>query len=518
MIIVELPKAHIFWDYSRLGYAKNEHYDEALELFCKMTRAHIKPDQFTFASVLSACASLGALEHGKGIHACILKRKFESDLSIGNTLVTLYAKCGRIEDAHKVFEKMPKQDIISWIALISGYAQSGHGKESLNLFSEMLQTQVKPNQFAFSSILSACATLATLEKGKMFHAHMIKTGFDTDVSVANALVTMYTKCGSIEDAELVFEKIPKRDVVSWNAIIAGYAQHGKGYIALRLFEEMQWAGIKPNHTTFVGVLSSCSHVGLLAEAHHLFDSMIGDYGVLPRAEHYACIVDLLGRAGHLDEAMKVIKGMPFEPSALIWRTLLGACRIYGNLELGKHAAECIIRLEPEDDAAYVLLSNIYASLDQWDCVEKVRNMMESRGLKKKIGQSWIEVKNKLHSFAARDESHPQTKEIYEKLVELNRQMKAAGYVPDTNFVLHDIDEERKKELLCYHSEKLAIAFGLISTPCGTPLRIIKNLRVCGDCHTATKFISKIVGRVIVMRDNSRFHQFDGGICSCGDYW
>jgi pentatricopeptide repeat protein len=329
---------------------------------------------------------------------------------------------------------------------------------------------------------------------------------------------MYSKCGSIEDAFQTFDVMSERNVISWNAMIAGCAQHGCGKEALKLFAQMPQAGIEPDHISFVSALSACSHSGLVDEGLQLFDSMCRDYCIAPREVHYACMIDLLGRAGRLDEARDFMKTIPFAPDAYVWGALLGACRLYGNIDLGKHAAECLFQLEPHNAAKYVLLSNIYAAAGRWDDVAKVRKIMKDRGVQKQPGCSWIEVKNKVHTFMVEDKSHPQTEEIYSTLEELARQMEAAGYVPDTNFVLHDVEMEQKEHSLYHHSEKLAIAFGLISTLPGLPVRIIKNLRVCGDCHTATKFISKIVEREIIIRDANRFHHFKDGLCSCGDYW
>lgn len=318
--------------------------------------------------------------------------------------------------------------------------------------------------------------------------------------------------------DFFFDIITERDVVAWTAMIVGHAQHGEGDKALELFEQMQSEGIKPNHITFVGVLSACSHVGLINEGWQYFEFMNRDHSIVPTVDHYACMVDILGRAGRQDEAENLINQMPFKPNALVWRTLLGTCRIHGKMELGKRAAERILELEPDDDATYVLLSNMNASVGDWDNVTKIRKMMTERGIKKKVGQSWTVVKNRVHTFVACDKSHPQTDVIYAKLDELRKEMKKVGYVPDTNFVLHDVEEEQKEHLVFHHSEKLAIAFGLISTPSGSSIVIFKNLRICGDCHTAIKFISEIVTREIVVRDANRFHHFKGGFCSCNDYW
>jgi len=312
--------------------------------------------------------------------------------------------------------------------------------------------------------------------------------------------------------------MPKRNVVSWTAMIISYAHHGRGKEALQLFEEMQQAGARPNRITFIGVLSACCYLGLVKEGCYYFDSMSRDHGISAQVEHYTCMVDMLGRAGLLAEAEEFVHQMPFEPDPVIWRTLLGACRVHGNVELGKHAAEIVFRQNPQDASSYKLLSNIYATAGRWDDVANVRKIMKERVARKEPGLSWIEVKNQVHSFVSGDRQHAQTEKIYAQIEELNEKMKEIGYVPDTSFALHDIDKELKEELLCHHSEKLAIAFGLISTPPGILIRIIKNLRMCGDCHTATKFISKIVGREIVVRDANRFHHFKDGFCCCRDYW
>jgi pentatricopeptide repeat protein len=381
----------------------------------------------------------------------------------------MYGECGSIEDAHSVFDKISERDVISWTAVTAGHAHNGDGKGALKLFREMQQTGLKPNQFTFTSVLSAISHLTTLDQGKELHAHITKTGFELDVSIGNALITMYAKCGNINYACQVFCRMPQYDTVSWNAMIGGYAQHGCGKEALQLFEQMQLASTKPNHITFVGVLSACSHVGLVNEGYFYFDSIKRDHSILPIMEHYACMVDLLGLAGCLDEAQRFINTMPCEPNACMWRSLLAACRIHGNEKLGIHAAERLLQLEPQDDAAYVLLSNIYAAAGRWDDVASVRNLMKELRVEKEPGFSWITVRNKVHAFFSQDRLHPQMEKIYAKLDELSEQMKDAGYVPDTSYVLHDVDEEQKEYFLRYHSERLAIAFGLISLPFGIPL-------------------------------------------------
>eukprot|EP01018_Ginkgo_biloba_P024429 Gb_13303 [translate_table: standard] len=508
----------VSWTAMISGYVQNGHDNEALAHFHRMQLAGVMPDLVTLVSVLSTCARLRALQQGKWVHDCIIRSGIEADVFVGNALVDMYAKCASIDFARQLFNKMTKRNVVSWSAMIAGYAQNGHAKEALTVFNQMQLADMKPNSITMVSVLSSYAQLGALQQGKWIHDYIIRSGFESDVFVGTALIDMYAKCGSIEIARQMFDKMSKRNVVSWNAMIAGYGMHGHGEEALQIFLKMQQACIEPNYITFISVLSACSHAGLVDEGWQYFNSITRDYCIKPRVKHYACMVDLLGRAGRLDEAQDFIKRMPLEPDAGVWGALLGACRIHCNIELGERVAECLFNLQPENAGYYVLLSNIYAAAGRWDDVAKMRTLMKDRGLNKKAGCSLIEVNGKIHAFLVGDRSHPQSEKIYAMLETLSRQMKNAGYVPHTNFVLHDVEEEVKKHMLYSHSEKLAIAFGLISTSPGTPIWITKNLRVCVDCHIATKFISKIVKRKIIVRDANRFHHFKDGLCSCGDYW
>jgi pentatricopeptide repeat protein len=402
--------------------------------------------------------------------------------------------------------------------MIAGYTQNGLANEALSIFHEMQLSGTKPNAVTMVSVVLACARLAALQQGKCFHAYIIKCVFDLNVVLETTLIDMYAKCGKVEIARQMFDNISRKNVVSWTAMIGGYAMHGLAEDAHALFIQMVQVGMKPDHITFTHILYACTHAGLVEEGWKYFNCMKQDYSITPRVDHYACMVDLLGRAGHLDEAQELIKHMPLEPNAGVWGALLGVCRTHGNIELAKHVAERLFELEPEDAGNYVLLSNIYAAAGRWDDAAKVRTMMKSKGLKKTPGCSLIEVNKKVHSFLVGDQLHPQSEQIYAVLENLKMQMKEAGYVPDTNFVLHNVEEEVKEHMLHSHSEKLAIAFGLINTSPGTPIHITKNLRVCGDCHRATKFISKIVRREIIVRDSNHFHHFKEGLCSCRDYW
>ncbi|KAJ7542120.1 hypothetical protein O6H91_10G090800 [Diphasiastrum complanatum] len=505
----------VSWNAMIAGYAQNGLGKEALALYKQMKQEGVQPNNVTFVVLLKACASLAALEQGKQLHSDIIKRGFQSDVIVGNTLVDMYAKCKCIEDARELFNYMSERDVVSWSAMIAGYAQNGLGKEALALYEQMKQEGVQPDIVTFTCVLSACASLAALEQGKQLHFDIIKRGFQSDVIVGSTLVDMYAKCGCIEDARELFNYMSERDVVSWSAMIAGYAQNGLGKEALALYEQMKQEGVQPDNVTFTCVLSACAHSRLVDEGRYVFDSMCKDHDVTPTKEHYACMVDLLARAGCWADAELFINKMPIQPDSVVWMTLLGAARNHGHVEIGRRAFDLVVKLEPKNAAPYVLLSNIYAAAGRNDELAKIRNEMKDAGLKTIHGCSWIEVDNQVHAFVVGDATHPQ---ILAELDRLAGLMKEAGYIPDLSFVLDDVEDEEKEKALCKHSEKLAIAFGLISTPPETTIRIKKNLRVCGDCHNATKIISKIVRREIIVMDANRSHHFKDGFCSCRDYW
>jgi len=302
-------------------------------------------------------------------------------------------------------------------------------------------------------------------------------------------------------------------------MISGLAKHGYAERALELFHDMISAGVKPNDVTYIAVLSACSHSGLVKEGKEHFRMMQKDHGLIPRMEHYACMVDLLGRSGLVKEALDFINEMPWKADTLVWKTLLGACKTHNNMDVGEIAAKHIIELEPQDPAPYVLLSNLYADAGLWDQVARIRSAMRNKNLMKETGLSWMHVENTIHEFRAGDTSHPQAEEIYTKLDKLIRDIKGMGYVPNTSIVLHDMPDELKEQFLLQHSEKIAVAFGLISCTSATkPIRIFKNLRVCADCHSALKYVSKATGREIILRDSNRFHMMKDGECSCREYW
>lgn len=505
----------VSWTAMINGYLQNGSTELAVNLFSQMRREGVKPNHFTYSTILKVQHAVSISQ----IHAEVIKVNYEKSSSVGTALLDAYVKIGNINDAVKVFELVEAKDIIAWSAMIAGYAQTGETEEAVKIFLQLTKEGIKPNEFTFSSIINTCASsAASVEQGKQFHAYAIKMRLNNALCVSSALVTMYAKRGNIESAHEVFKRQGERDLVSWNSMISGYAQHGHAKKALEVFEKMQNQNLEVDAITFIGVISACTHAGLVDEGQSYFNMMVNDHCINPTMEHYSCMVDLYSRAGLLGKAMDIINGMPFPPCATVWRTLLAACRVHRNIELGKLAAEKLILLQPQHSAAYVLLSNIYAAAGKWQERATVRKLMDKRRVKKEAGYSWIEVKNKTYSFLAGDMSHPLSDCIYSKLADLNTRLKDAGYHPDTNYVFHDVEDEHKEAILSQHSERLAIAFGLIATAPEVPIQIVKNLRICGDCHNFIKLVSLIEQRYIVVRDSNRFHHFKGGLCTCGDYW
>ncbi|GAB2218223.1 hypothetical protein Droror1_Dr00001442 [Drosera rotundifolia] len=402
--------------------------------------------------------------------------------------------------------------------MISGYAQHGLNEMAISLFQEMQAYDVHPNHVTITSVLSACAQLGALTVGKWVHELISKYRLDPNIYVSTALIDMYAKCGNIVKARELFHEIPDKNVVSWNAMISGYGLHGLGHEAVKLFCDMFHLGITPSEVTFLCVLYACSHAGLVDEGNKIFECMVHDYNVEPFAEHYACMIDLFGRSGQLQKAVDFIKKMPVEPGPQVWASLLGACLIHKATDLARTASDRLRHLDPENTGHYVSISNIYSADRNYAAAASVRQVAKNRRLAKTPGCTLIEVGNTSHVFMSGDKSHPQSAAIYKKLEMLIAKMKVAGFQTEASSTLHDVEEEEKELMVNVHSEKLAIAFGLISTEPGTEIRIFKNLRVCIDCHNATKFMSKITDRIIIVRDANRFHHFQDGVCSCGDYW
>ena len=503
---------------------------ETLDVFREMQVCGSKPNEVTLVSLLSGCASVGALLHGKETHCYAIKcmlnfegSDLEDDLMVINALIDMYAKCKSINVARTMFDSIePKdKDVVSWTVMIGGYAQHGEANDALELFSWMFKQDglVKPNCFTISCALIACARLAALRLGRQIHAYILRNHFDSAfLYVANCLIDMYAKSGDIDVARFVFDNLKQKNFVSWTSLMTGYGMHGRGKEALEVFDEMRRVGLQSDGVTLLVVLYACSHSGMIDQGIEFFNSMSKEFGVIPGQEHYACMVDLLGRAGRLNEAMELIEGMQMEPSSIVWVALLSGCRIHANVELGEHAAKQLLELNSENDGSYTLLSNIYANARRWKDVARVRSLMKNSGIRKRPGCSWVQGKKGTTTFYVADKTHPQSKQIYEILRGLTQRIKVLGYVPETSFALHDVDDEEKVDLLFEHSEKLALAYGILISAPGAPIRITKNLRVCGDCHNAITYISMIIDHEIILRDSSRFHHFKKGSCSCSGYW
>ena len=523
--------------------------DQAFLLYFQLLSSETVPNEFTFSSILKSCSSQSV----KAIHTHVLKfglgldpyvatglvdvysrggdvvsaqkvfdRMPERSIVSSTAMITCYAKQGNVESARALFESVPEteRDIVSWNVMIDGYAQHGFPSEALMLFQKLLaKGKPKPDEITVVATLSACSQIGALESGRWIHVFIKRSRIRVNVKVCTALIDMYSKCGSLEEAVSVFNDAPRKDVVAWNAMIAGYAMHGYSQEALRLFDEMQGtAGLQPTDITFIATLQACAHAGLVKEGVRMFESMGQEFGIKPKIEHYGCLVSLLGRAGRLKQAYEIIRNMEIEADSVVWSSLLGSCKLDGDFVLGKEIAEYLIGRNITNSRTYVLLTNIYASVGNYEGVAKVRSLMKEKTIVKEPGVSAIEVDDRVHEFRAGDRNHLQSKQIYTMVRKMSERIKSCGYVPDTNAVLQDLEETEKEESLEVHSERLAIAYGLISTKPGSPLRIFKNLRVCSDCHTVTKLISKITGRKIVMRDRNRFHHLVDGSCSCGGFW
>ncbi|XP_052173040.1 pentatricopeptide repeat-containing protein At1g74630 [Diospyros lotus] len=565
------------------GLAESDSPQSSILTYVEMRRkSTASPDSFSFAFVLKAAANSRDLGAGFQLHSQALTFGLDAHLFVGTTMISTYAECGRVDCATKVFDEMfepnvvawnamltaflrcgdvkdaermfrlmpcknltswnvmlagcmksgelelarklfvdmPVKDDVSWSSMIVGFAHNGCFDEAFGFFRELQRVGIRPNEVSLTGVLSACAQAGAFEFGKILHAYIQKSGLLWIVTVNNALLDTYSKCGNVAMARLVFDGMPgKKSIVTWTSMMAGLAMQGYGKEAIQLFDEMERSGIRPDGITFILLLYACSHAGLTEEGCRYFFKMKEIYGIEPAIEHYGCLVDLYGRAGQLQDACEFITKMPVSPNAIIWRTLLGACSMHGHVQLAKQVKERLSELDPDNSSDHVLLSNTYAVAGKWKDVAAVRRSMSHQRLKKTPGWSMVEVDKIVYSFFAGQKQNKITEEAYEKLEEIMLKLAIeGGYVPEVGNVLHDVEEEEKEDALFKHSEKLAVAFGMSRWCKGRIIRIVKNLRICRDCHVVMKLISKIYGLEIVVRDRSRFHSFKGGSCSCRDYW
>ena len=429
----------VTWNSMLAAYLVNNEEEGAFELFLEMQVLGFEPDIYTYTSIISAAFEGAHQGQGKSLHGLVIKRGLEFLVPIANSLIAMYLKSHSksMDETLNIFESMENKDHVSWNSILTGFSQRGLGEDALKFFENMRSQHVVIDHYTFSAVLRSCSDLATLQLGQQVHVLVLKSGFEPNEFVASSLIFLYSKCGVIEDARKSFEATPKDSSITWNSLIFGYAQHGQGKIALDLFFLMRDKRVKLDHITFVAVLTACSHIGLVEEGWSFLKSMESDYGIPPRMEHYACMIDLLGRAARLDEAKALIEAMPFEPDAMVWKTLLGACRTCGDIKLASQVASHLLELEPEDHCTYVLLSSIYGHLGRWNEKASIKRLMKERGVKKVPGWSWIEVKNEVHGFNAEDRSHPNCEEIYQRLGDLMEEIGRLDHYANSEVLLHD---------------------------------------------------------------------------------
>nr|XP_043614361.1 putative pentatricopeptide repeat-containing protein At5g52630 [Erigeron canadensis]XP_043614362.1 putative pentatricopeptide repeat-containing protein At5g52630 [Erigeron canadensis] len=494
----------------------------ALTHFISMLRHPTFPNQRTLAIVLKTCASLSSLSFGLQLHSLSIKLSLSSQPFSASALIHFYSKLRFPNNARKVFDEMPDKDSVCFSSLIVGLSQNSKPVEALCCFAEMRGFGFVSSDYSVSAALRSCAELAALEQCRMVHAHSVVNGLDLNVIVGTALVDGYGKCGMVDEARLVFDELVSvMNLIGWNAMMSSYAQQGDKDSVLELFFMMESRGLVPDGYSILSVMTAFCNAGFAAETEEWFRKLELEYRLEPWIEHYTCLVGALGRAGRLEEANRIALTMPkYKPDAAMWRVLLSTSAHHGNVDMVKEMSQRLQELDPQDDSAYVIAANAFSGVGRLDKVQEVRKLMRDRKVKKEGGLSWIEVCGQVHVFLAGDRRHDKTEQIYTKLSELMAKIQQLGYVPIWDQMLHDVGNVEKIEALWYHSEKLALAFGLVAdvAPRGKALRIVKNLRICRDCHEAFKYISHVVEREIIVRDVNRYHRFINGGCNCGDYW
>ncbi|KAL5983012.1 hypothetical protein ACLOJK_017092 [Asimina triloba] len=424
-------------------YLQIDRPHDAFSIFSSIISRGLIPDPFAIVLGLSACGRTEDLLHGKLVHGMIYRHELGSDTVVGNALIDMYCRNGQIQTAQlvftmieardvvswtsmlhghikrkdiqsacRVFEEMPVRNAISWTALITGFIQGGHPIRALQIFHEMKSVGEEPSAVTIVAVLSACADIGALDLGRSIHGHISKSDMSFNTAVSNALIDTYSKSGSLKAAEKIFKMMWEKDAYSWTTMISGFAAHGHGVQAIQAFLEMLHLGLSPNEVTFLAVLSGCSHAGLIDEGRRWFEQMQQSYGLKPNVQHYSCMVNLLGRSGLLEEAKKLIASMEIEPDVIVWRSLLGACLLHGNMDLAQMAGKKILELEPDDDGVYILLWNLYASAGWWKEALEMRKLMKDRQVGKRPGSSWIEVNGVVHEFFVEDKTHKHRQEIF----------------------------------------------------------------------------------------------------------
>ncbi|KAA0036221.1 pentatricopeptide repeat-containing protein [Cucumis melo var. makuwa] len=542
----------VMWNAIIRAYSNSKEPELAFLLYQQMLSSSVPHNSYTFPFLLKACRNLSALGEALQVHGLVIKLGFGSDVFALNALLHVYALCGEIRYARQMFDNIPERDAVSWNIMIDGYIKSGDVKTAYGIFLDMPSKNVvswtslisglvgaglsvkalslcyemqnagfELDGVAIACLLTACANLGALDQGRWLHFYVLNNGVDVDRVIGCALVNMYVKCGDMEEALRVFGKLKgdQKDVCIWTAMIDGFAIHGRGVEALEWFDLMRREGIRPNSITFTAVLRACSYGGLVEEGKELFKSMKCLYNLSPSIEHYGCMVDLLGRSGRLNEAKELIKNMPMKPNAVIWGAFLKACWIHRDFLVGSQIGAHLVEVDSDHSGRYIQLATILAAQGKWKEAAEVRLKMKNLGVPISPGKSSITLNGIVHEFLAGHQDHPQMEQIHLKLKQIAERLRQdEGYEPATKDLLLDLENEEKETAIAQHSEKLAIAFGLINTKPGTTIRVVKNLRICRDCHTVAKLVSQIYCREIIMRDRVRFHHFRDGSCSCKDYW
>ncbi|XVE93908.1 hypothetical protein REPUB_Repub01dG0234900 [Reevesia pubescens] len=511
----------VAWNAMLDGYVFNACFYESFSCVKKMQEVgKLRPDAITMINLLPSCAQMGALLVGKSIHASAIRKGFLPHLVLETALIDLYGSFGKLKLAEHVFVRISGKNLASWNAMIAAYVQNGWYTEALQLFQHILYESVKPDAITIASVLPAYSELTSLSEGSQIHAFIIKLGLSSNTIISNSITFLYAKSGDLQTARRYFEGMLCKDVVSWNTIIMAYAIHGFGRISIQLFLEMIENGIKPNKSTFVSLLSSCSISGMVDEGWEYFNSMRRDYGIDPGIEHFGCMLDLIGRTRNLDLAKHFIEEIPFVPTSRIWGSLLAASRKTNDIGLAEVAAKHALSLEHDNTGCYILLSNMYAEAGRWDDVERIKSLMIREGLAKTRGCSTVETDYKIHRFVDQDRSNAQMNMINDVMDIILRMTGEEENVYARSITkLRRTDLTRKKPNSPEnHSVRLAISFGLISTELGSPVLVRKNNRICEDCHNVAKKISKITKREIIVGDSKVFHHFQDGSCSCEDYW
>ncbi|CAN8311259.1 unnamed protein product [Cochlearia groenlandica] len=564
------------------GLTDNSRFESSLRHFILMLKLGVRPDRLTFPFVLKSNSKLGFRWLGKALHTATVKTCVEFDSFVRLSLVDMYAKIGelnyafqvfdesperikkenillwnvlingycrdkhmrmatvlfesmpernsgswstlikgyvdsgKLNRARKLFEVMPEKNVVSWTTLINGFSQNEDYETAISTYFEMLEKGMNPNEYTFAAVLSACSKSGALGSGIRIHGYILDNGIRLDKAIGTALIDMYAKCGEVECAATVFSNMGHKDILSWTSMIQGYAVHGNFRQAILCFRQMMYSGEKPDEVVFLAVLTACLNSGEVDLGINFFDSMRLDYEIEPTLKHYVLVVDLLGRAGKLNEAHELIEDMPINPDLTTWAALYRACKANNSNRKSEMVSQNIMEIDPELRGSYIFLDKTKGECQDVDKGRlPLQKIVKERRCK---GWSYIEIDGQLNKFAAGDCSHKQAQEISLKLEEIISLAIEKGYIPGADWSIHDIEEEEKENITGTHSEKLAVTLGLLRTPPGTAIRIVKNLRICGDCHSLMKHISKISQREILLRDARQFHKFKDGSCSCGDYW